>query len=248
MKKRIVLINSVVFLFLAFTVCYSQSGDAFNGYRARILQRSGVEHGLRKTRGKVVFELYDFDKKNGRVKGYFGASDGLEGEAWLSGKVTDSGELDLSGTLASYRMEVRGHVDPSGSISPQSTASEGTDPQDRGTFEVAFVSAVPANMAEDDRISHITRFEFDRYMGSRRSSSRTSQTLSPEFRRVFHLSTFIGSNFSLTAVSNISGPIAIATDRCCSEQAMGENGTYTFDGETLQLDHHGRHANKYGCM
>ena len=34
MKKRIVLINSVVFLFLAFTVCYSQSGDAFNGYRA----------------------------------------------------------------------------------------------------------------------------------------------------------------------------------------------------------------------
>ena len=92
MKKQIILINSVVFLFLAFTFCYSQSAGTLNGYRAGFYQG----HALNTTanaKGKVVFELYDFDQRNGRVRAYFGASEGLQGEApnhTQSGRKRDS--------------------------------------------------------------------------------------------------------------------------------------------------------------
>ena len=232
MKKQIILINSVVFLFLAFTVCYSQSPDKLNGFRAGFYQGQAMNT-TANARGKVVFELYDFDQKNSRVRAYFGASNGLEGEAWLSGKVTNSGELDLSGNLASYRMEVRGHAMPSGAIDADYSL-EGTNPQ-RGTFEVSFVSAIPADMAEDSafRTSPISNLIGTWEVGGAlpgQVNPITGMSTGISFVDVHRLQFFPDGSFKhLWSHRHCDGP------RCCSEQAMGENGTFTLQGEKLNL-------------
>jgi hypothetical protein len=232
MKKQILLTTSVVFLFIAFTVCYSQSTDRLNGFRAGFYQG----HALNSTanaRGKVVFELYDFDRKNGRVRAYFGASEGLQGDAWLDGKVTDSGELDLSGNLASYRMEVRGRVTSNGAIDADYSL-EGTNPQ-RGTFEVSFVSSVPADMAEDSafRSSPISNLIGTWEVGGAlpgQVNPITGMSTGISFVDVHRLQFFPDGSFKhLWSHRHCDGP------RCCSEQAMGENGTFALDGDNLRL-------------
>jgi hypothetical protein len=232
MRKQLILTNSVVFLlFTFFTICYSQSPDKLGGFRAGFYKGTALNT-TANAHGKVVFELYDFDQKNGRVRAYFGASNGLEGEAWLSGKITDSGELDLTGNLSSYRMEVRGHLAANGSINADYTL-EGANPQ-RGNFEVAFVNAIPPAMAQDNsfRTSPISNL-----IGTWEVGGGLPAQVNPvtgisgvSFVDVHRLQFFPDGSFKhLWSHRHCDGP------RCCSEQAMGENGTYSLDGARLSL-------------
>ena len=233
MRKQLILTNSVVFLLLTlFTVCYSQSPDKLGGFRAGFYKGTALNT-TANAHGKVAFELYDFDQKNGHVHAYFGASDGLEGEAWLSGKITNSGELDLTGNLASYRMEVRGHLAADGSIEADYTL-EGTNPQ-RGNFDVAFVSTIPAEMADDSsfRTSAISNLIGTWEVGGAlpaQVNPITGMSSGVSFVDVHRLEFFPDGSFKhLWSHRHCDGP------RCCSEQAMGENGAYRLDGDKLSL-------------
>ena len=79
MIKQIILARSVVVLLFTFTVCFSQTSDTLDGYRAGFYKGQAFNT-TANARGKVVFELYDLDQKNDHVRAYFGASEGLEGE------------------------------------------------------------------------------------------------------------------------------------------------------------------------
>jgi hypothetical protein len=233
MRKQLVLTNSVVILLLSFfSLCYSQSQDKPGGFRAGFYQGTAL-NSTANAHGKVVFELYDFDQKNGHVRAYFGASDGLQGEAWLSGKVTNAGELDLTGNLASYRMEVRGHLAANGSINAE-YALEGTNPQ-RGNFEVAFVNEIPSAMVNDSdfRSSPISNLIGAWEVGGAlpaQVNPITGMSTGVSFVDVHRLQFFPDGSFKhLWSHRHCDGP------RCCSEQAMGENGSYKLDGDRLSL-------------
>src|SRR5690242_3021877 len=109
MKTLQNLTRAIALLSLFVTVSFSQSTDTFRGYRAGYYKGRAF-NSTANARGNAGFELYDLNRENGHVRAYFIASDGLEGEAWLTGSITSNGELDLSGTLESFRMEVRGHL------------------------------------------------------------------------------------------------------------------------------------------
>lgn len=232
MIKHIILTNSVVVLLLTFTVCFSQVSDTLNGYRAGFYKGQAF-NSTANAHGKVAFELYDFDKQNGQVRAYFGASDGLQGEAWLSGKITSAGELELTGNLADYRMELRGHLAANGAIDADYDL-EGANAQ-KGTFEVSFVSAVPAEMADDSSfhsapISHlIGNWEVGGALPAQ-VNPITGMSTGVSFVDVHKLQFFPDGSFKhLWSHRHCDGP------HCCSEQAMGENGTYSLEGQTLSL-------------
>ena len=109
MRSNINLTHSFVILLLTFAACYSQSSNSAGGYRAGYYKGKALNT-TANAHGNAGFELYDINRQNGQVRAYAIFSDGLEGEAWLTGKITPSGELDLSGTLENYRMELRGHL------------------------------------------------------------------------------------------------------------------------------------------
>src|SRR5581483_10061180 len=56
--------------------------------------------------GRTILEILDVEP-SGKVSAHFVASDGLKGEAWLSGTADASGVLVLSGKLGEWDMSVR---------------------------------------------------------------------------------------------------------------------------------------------
>src|SRR5690349_18240097 len=133
-------------IILVFVACsFSQVAEGVRGFRAGRYEGQAYNT-TAKMHGSVVFDLYDLDPSSGKVRAYSGFSNGLEGEAWLTGKISKTGELDLSGPLASFQMEVRGHLNSDGSISADYTL-EGSNPQ-KGNFEVAIRQKFP--QAPDD--------------------------------------------------------------------------------------------------
>jgi hypothetical protein len=94
--------------------------------------------------GKAVLDLYAFDERSGHVRAYFAASEGLTGEAWLTGSVARDGTLTLSGSLAEFRMTVHGRIGPQGTINADYSL-ESESPQ-KGTFEVAYKDPIPETL------------------------------------------------------------------------------------------------------
>ena len=228
--KKDVYITSVLLCVLA-AVCYSQ--DALHGYRAGFYKGHAFNT-TAKASGKVAFELFDLDQKTGHVRAYFIASDGLQGEAWLNGKVTSSGELDLSGDLASYRMKIHARVGSNGSIKADYSL-EGTDSQ-TGSFEVSFVEALPENMAEDTgfRSSPVSKL-----VGAWGTGGGLPAEVNPitgmasgvSFVNAHRLQFFPDNSFKhLWSHRHCDGP------HCCSEQAMLESGSFSLQGERLTLN------------
>src|SRR5436309_1175332 len=132
MKRAFVVVKCIILVLVCGNAARSQAIDPLQGFRAGHYEGRALNTTANQ-RGKVTFDLYGLDAASGRVRAYFGASDGLEGEAWLYGKVDKRGELELSGPLASYRMEIRGRVGPRGTINANYKL-EGTRPQ-QGNFE-----------------------------------------------------------------------------------------------------------------
>ena len=220
-----------VFLCVLLTVTYSQ--DTLQGYRAGFYKGDAFNT-TANARGKVGFELFDLDRSSGHVRAYFVASDGLTGDAWLDGTVTRAGELDLSGDLASYRMELRGRLEHNGSIKADYQL-DGADTQ-RGSFEVSFVSALPKNMAED---TGFRASEVSKLIGAWETGGGLPADVNPitgrptgvSFVDAHRLQFFPDNSFKhLWSHRHCDGA------RCCSEQAMLESGTFSLQGERLTLD------------
>ena len=228
MKSQLFL--AVVFLITTFTT-YSFSQSQLRGYRAgyykgRAFNTTANAH------GNAGFELYDISKQNGRVRAYAIFSDGLEGEAWLTGKIADNGELDLSGNLESYRMEIHGHFAADGSITADYSL-EGTNPQ-RGNFKVSFVATIPGDMADDSefRASPISNLigAWEVGGGLPAQANPITGMTGVSFVDAHRLEFFPDGSFKhIWSHRHCDGT------RCCSEQAMGENGTYSFEGQQLNL-------------
>jgi hypothetical protein len=233
MRSLQILTPVVVLLSLFSTACFSQSTDTIRGFRAGYYKGRALNT-TANARGNAGFELYDINRQNGRARAYAIFSDGLEGEAWLTGNVTDNGELDLSGTLESFRMQVRGHLAENGSITADYSL-EGTNPQ-RGNFEVSFVEALPADMADDSgfRSSPVSNLIGAWEVGGAlpaQTSPITGMSMGVSFVDVHRLEFFPDGSFKhLWSHRHCDGP------RCCSEQAMLETGNYSLSGQKLNLD------------
>ena len=233
MRSLQVLTRTVAILSLFFTACFSQSADTLRGYRAGYYKGRAFNT-TANAQGNAGFELYDINKQNGHVRAYAIFSDGLEGEAWLTGNVTNNGELDLSGALESFRMEVRGHLGANGSITADYNL-EGANPQ-RGHFEVSFVQAIPADMADDSefRASRLSNLIGAWEVGGAlpaQTNPITGMSMGVSFVDVHRLEFFPDGSFKhLWSHRHCDGP------RCCSEQAMLETGQYSVNGEKLSLD------------
>jgi hypothetical protein len=229
MNKQVLLTS--VFLCVLAAVGYSQ--DVLHGYRAGFYQGRAFNTTANAS-GKVAFELFDLDQKNGRVRAYFEATEGLMGEAWLNGNITSSGELVLSGDLAGFRMEIRGRLEANGSIKADYSL-EGTSSQ-RGNFEVSFVKPLPANMAGDTgfRSSAVSKL-----IGAWETGGALPAQVNPitgmstgiSFVDAHRLQFFPNNSFKhLWSHRHCDGPL------CCSEQGMLESGTFSLQGERLVLN------------
>jgi len=232
MRSNINLTHSFVILLLTFAACYSQSSNSAGGYRAGYYKGKALNT-TANAHGNAGFELYDINRQNGQVRAYAIFSDGLEGEAWLTGKITPSGELDLSGTLENYRMELRGHLAANNSITADYSL-EGTNPQ-RGNFEVSFVEAIPPSMAEDGQFrssamsSLIGAWEVGGGLPAQ-TNPISGMSMGVSFVDAHRLEFFPDGSFKhLWSHRHCDGP------RCCSQQAMLETGNYALDGEKLSL-------------
>jgi hypothetical protein len=229
MNKQLLLTG--LFLCVLAAVGYSQ--DALHGYRAGFYQGRAFNTTANAS-GKVAFELFDIDQKRGRVRAYFAATDGLTGEAWLTGKITNAGELDLVGDLAGFKMEIRGRVEGNGSIKADYTLA-GTNSQ-RGNFEISFVSALPENMAEDTgfRSSAVSKLIGAWETGGAlptQANPVTGMRTGVSFVDAHRLQFFPDNSFKhLWSHRHCDGP------RCCSNQAMLESGTFSLEGERLVMN------------
>ena len=124
---------TTLFLFLIATAG-AQDANSFGGYRAGHYTGTALNTTANQ-RGRVVLDLYGFDLSTGRVRAYFAASDGLEGEAWLEGRIDRAGELRLTGSLAQFKMEVEARLSSATTIKAQYSLTANTNQQ--GNFEVA---------------------------------------------------------------------------------------------------------------
>jgi hypothetical protein len=213
--------------------CVARSQDPLQKYRAGRYKGTALNT-TANARGKVDFELFDIDQTNGRARAYFIATEGLEGEAWLTGRIENNGELKLSGTLETYRMEVHGHLTPNGSIRADYLL-EGANPQ-QGNFEISFVSALPTDMAEDSgfRTSAVSNLIGAWEVGGAlpaQVNPVTGISTGVSFVDVHRLEFFPDRSFKhLWSHRHCDGP------RCCSDQAMLETGSYSLDGQNLNLN------------
>jgi hypothetical protein len=89
--------------------------------------------------GKAVFEILSVDR-SGAASAHFVASDGLFGEAWLTGTATGNEGMQLAGKLAEFDMTLRAVPASDGGI-VATYQLRGPSSQD-GTFKVGFRSAM----------------------------------------------------------------------------------------------------------
>lgn len=180
-------------------------------------------------RGDVVLDLYAIDPAGGHLRAYFAASNGLAGEAWLSGTLGRAGELELSGPLASFAMTIRGRV--RGDSVDASYVLEGQKPQ-KGTFQVTYRSALP--FAQDGRMQRlIGAWEVGGGMAAP-TNPITGQTTGISFVDARHLDILPSGRFKhLHSHRNCSGPGAL---RCCREEAFLETGALEVEGNRVTLD------------
>jgi len=199
-------------------------------------------------RGKVVLDLYDFDRATGGVRAYSGFSDGLSGEAWLSGTIGGHGELELSGRLADFRMVVRGRLTPEGTIKA-AYRLEGAAPQE-GTFEVAFRRPLPP--AQGGAVGQspgfadlIGAWEVGGGLPAQ-TNPITGEATGVSFVEARRLEVFPDGQFKhVLSHRHCEGT---GSARCCSEEAVLEQGRLSVEGSRLVFDVEGGGTiRKDGC-
>ena len=238
MRLAFALFNCVLLLSSSGCAAKAQDSARFRGYRAGHYEGSALNTTVNQ-RGKVVLDLYAFDPASGGVRAYFGASEGLSGEAWLSGTVSDQGELELSGRLSDFRMEVRGRLTPEGTIKA-AYRLEGAAPQE-GNFEVAFRHPLPPGLdtagsgrqATPGFADLIGAWEVGGGLPAQRNPF-TGEATGVSFVEARRLEIFPDGEFKhILSHRHCEGNGA---SRCCRESAVLEQGRLSVEGPRLVFD------------
>ena len=170
--------------------------------------------------GKFVLDLYALNPSSHRVRGYSGFSDGLSGDAWLSGTIDDRGDLDLSGTLSNFAMHVHGHLAPDGTVSATYSLT-GTTTQE-GTFDVKFEHPLNSGVATD----LIGAWEIGGGLPAQ-TNPITGEASGISFVEARRLEIFPEGRFKhVQSHRHCEGS---GLRRCCEEQATLEQGALSFD-------------------
>ncbi len=129
---NIVLLATLLLCFLP-NLSLGQNGNGFHSYKIGIYKGEAFNT-TSNGNGKAVLEIKTIDTATGRVTARFAASDGLYGDADLTGKIDESGAMKLSGTLSGLAMTVVARVNGS-TIKANYRLTGGYAPQD-GSFSV----------------------------------------------------------------------------------------------------------------
>ena len=170
-------------------------------------------------KGKAVFDLYALDPSSHAVRGYFVFSDGLSGDAWLTGTIDDRGDLALAGKLLEFGMQLHGQLAPNGTLSGTYNLS-GTTTQD-GTFEIKFEHPLTHGVATD----LIGPWEIGGGLPTQ-TNSITGEAAGISFVEARRLEIFPEGNFKhVQSHRHCEGS---GLGRCCEEQAILEQGELSF--------------------
>lgn len=189
-------------------------------------------------KGKVVFDLYDYDPASGSVRAFFGVSDGLVGESWLSGEVNNRGEISLEGDLLNFRMEVHGTLTPQGAIDA-TYRLKGSNPQ-AGRFQVAFQHELPS--ALESPIGGRSGTSFFDLVGAWEVGGGLPAQQNPFTGATTGISFVEARRFEIMPDGHFRHIYSHrhceggGLSRCCSEQAVLEEGTLDVDAHMLKLD------------
>lgn len=135
MRKQINTIGLTILLvsFISNFAIGQQDANGFHGYKIGHYE-GDVVNTTANTKGKAVCEIKSINRATGDVSAHFVASDGLFGEADLTGKIDESGIMKLSGTLANWEMGVVGRLNGN-TIKAGYRLTSKSNPQE-GTFTV----------------------------------------------------------------------------------------------------------------
>ncbi|HJQ22947.1 MAG TPA: hypothetical protein VKA60_03450 [Blastocatellia bacterium] len=238
MRQAIAFFTCILFLLIA--VCAANARDSLPSQQYGSGHFEG--HALNTTvnqPGKVVLDLYDFSSASGSVRAYLGYSEGLSGEAWLSGTIDSHGELHLTGRLLDFTVEVNGRLTSTGTINA-TYRLKGNQPQE-GNFEVRFQHPLPSMQGSKSDRQHATpgiadligAWEVGGGMPAQRSPI-TGEATGVSFTEARRLEVFPDGTFKhLQTHRHCSGT---GVSRCCQEQAVLEQGTLSVDGSRLNFD------------
>ena len=165
-----------------------------------------------------------------------------------AGTVGGQGELELSGRLADFRMVVRGRLTPEGTIKA-AYRLEGAAPQE-GSFEVAFRRPLPSAQGRADGQSPgiaalIGAWEVGGGLPAQ-TNPLTGEATGGSFTEARRLEVFPDGQFKhVLSHRHCEGAGAA---RCCSEEAVLEQGRLSVEGARLVFDVEGGGTiRKDGC-
>ena len=228
--KFVALLSCTVLFLFAIVPASTQDSNTFKGYRAGRYEGQALNTTANQ-RGKVVLELFDLDQSSGRLRAYFAASEGLEGEAWLSGRINSDGELYLSGSLSQFAMEVRGKLTPTGGITAAYSLKAATS--QNGNFEVSFARALPETTPGGSQVDNlIGAWEIGGGMPAP-TNPVTGMTAGMSFVDVRRLEILPGGEFSHLHSHEHCQVTGAA--RCCLQTATMERGTIDINGSQMTL-------------
>jgi hypothetical protein len=177
--------------------------------------------------GKAAFDLYAFDPSSHRVHGYFGFSDGLSGDAWLTGTIDDRGDLVLSGKLLDFAMQLHGQLAPNGTITATYSLTGATTQE--GTCEVKFEHPLTSSVAPD----LIGAWEIGGGLPSQ-TNPITGEASGISFVEARRLEIFPEGYFKhVQSHRHCEGN---GLRRCCEEQATLEQGALSFDDRRVTFN------------
>ena len=177
--------------------------------------------------GKVILDLYASDPRSHELRGYLGFSDGLSGDAWLSGMIDSRGDVALSGRLLDFATRIHGHLSPDGTISATYTL-KGTTTEE-GTFEIKFEHPLNHNVATD----LIGVWEIGGGLPTQ-TNPITGEASGISFVEARRLEIFPEGNFKhVQSHRHCEGS---GLRRCCDEQAVLEQGGLSFDDQRITFN------------
>lgn len=225
--KRIVLI-SFGLITLAVTSLALTSQESPN-YRSGHFEGTALNTTANQ-RGKVIFDLYGFDPRTSVIRGYFAVSEGLTGEAWLTGKISNQGQLQLTGRLDAFVMKMTGELKSDGTISANYELA-GVSNQE-GNFQVAFQRALapfPANGKDATNLALIGAWEFGGGLPAQ-TNPITGMATGISFVEAQRLEIFPDGQFKhLRSHRHCEGTGL----RCCTDQGVMEEGDLSFSGDQV---------------
>jgi len=177
--------------------------------------------------GKVILDLYALDPGSREVHGYLGFSDGLSGDAWLTGTIDDRGNMELSGELLNFATQIHGHLAPNGTITATYSLT-GTATQN-GTFEVKFEHPLNRGVATD----LIGVWEIGGGLPAQ-ANPITGEASGISFVEARRLEILPEGNFKhVRSHRHCEGS---GSRRCCEEQAILEQGRLSFDDRRVTFN------------